>query len=307
MPRQLKLGGTEVIVKTLEIDGNRIEQLSLDEILRQGGSESDVPATLKNITSTNVTLTDEPDNSLLFSSNGRVTGTSSIIHDKTNRNTSFLGKINVIGNLNVDKQDGDTDVGVVVDNNHSNVGVTVGDNDILSLSYVNKTTKRPLDNSNLPVKIFGTLETTSNLNVGKTLRIDDINNVTTINGDVNMNRINFNENNLYLSGGSSISSQYNSGIITINLNNAIFGRTVVSGTPSSGDTLSGFIIQNQIVNSRVHGVLNIDQDNVTLSGTFSNVLNEKNSPPLTLTTGDKFFFTIENLNGHNFFSYKIFS
>lgn len=306
MPRQLKLGGTEVIVKTIEIDGNRLEQLSLDELLTQGGTESNVPATINNLTSKNLSLSDEPNNSMLFSNNGKVTGTPSIIHDQVSRNTSFFGKINVVGNLNVDKQEGDTDVGVVVDNNQSNVGITVNENDILSISYVNKSTKRPLNNRNLPVKIYGSLETTSNLKIGNTLNIDDINKTTSIVGDVNLNKLIFSENELYIST-TSIQSEYSSGIITIDLNNAMFGTTVVTGTLSPGDTINGFIIQNQNENSRVRGLLNIDHDNVTLSNTLSNVFTEKTMLPISLTNGDKIFFTIENLNAENFFSYKIFS
>lgn len=322
MPRLLKLGGTEVVVKTLEIDGNRIEQLTLDELLRQGGSESDVPAAINNLTSKNLSLPDEPNNSMLFSKGGRITGSPSIIHDQVSKNTSFFGKINVVGNLNVDKQEGDTDVGVVVDNTQSNVGITVNDNDILSISYVNKNTKKPLNNRNLPVKIYGSLETTSNLkigsnliaadttnerlNLGNTLNIDGVNRVTSIVGDVNLNKLNFSENELYITT-TSIQSEYSSNIITINVNNAMFGRTVVTGTLSPGDTINGFIIQNQPENSRVNGILNIDQDNITLSGTLSNVNTEKNAMSTSLTNGDKILFTIENFDGQNFFSFKLFS
>lgn len=322
MPRVLKLGGTEVVVKTLEIDGNRLEELTLDELLRQGGSESDVPAAINNLTSKNLSLPDEPNNSMLFSNGGRITGSPSIIHDQVSKNTSFFGKINVVGNLNVDKQEGDTDVGVVVDNTQSNVGITVNDNDILSISYVNKNTKKPLNNRNLPVKIYGSLETTSNLkigsnliaadttnerlNLGNTLNIDGVNKVTSIVGDVNLNKLNFSENELYITT-TSIQSEYSSNIITINVNNAMFGRTVVTGTLGPGDTINGFIIQNQPENSRVNGILNIDQDNITLSGTLSNVNTEKNAMSTSLTNGDKILFTIENFNGQNFFSFKLFS
>lgn len=340
MPRQLDLGTSEIVVRTIEVGGSKIENFSLDEILAEG-STSLRPVTMSNLTSANLTLTEEPSSGVLFSDSGRVTGTPNITHNKTTKLTGILGKLNITGKVNIKKEEGDSNVGVVVENNTSNVGVTLSDSDILSFSFVESETKAPQLEKELPVKIFGTLETTSNLKVaedllevnkpeqsikiggnffkvlksvkkvtvGDTLVVDDSNTSTTISGNTTTDRltvetINFNDSDLFV-GAVSVTSSYSSGTITVDCNNCLFGRTTVSGSTTNGDTINNFIIQNQRTNSRIHGILNVT-GTITLSNTTSNVINEKGSS-ITVTTGEKVFFVLENIDGNTYYTFKIFS
>jgi hypothetical protein len=335
MPRQLDLGTSEIVVRTIEVGGSKIENFSLDEILAEGSS-STRPVTMTNLTSTNLSLTDEPSSSLLFNEGGRVTGTPNITHNKTSKLTGILGKINLTGKLNIKKETGDSNVGVVIENNTSNVGVTLSDSDILSFSYVNAETKVPDTTKELPIKVHGTLETTSNLTVaedlivatkptntvklggnllkifktpqkvevGDTLIVDNSNTTTTVNGKLKVETINFNDSDLFV-GSVGVNSSYSGGTITLDCNDCLFGRTTVSGTTSNGDTINNFIIQNQRNNSRIHGILNVT-GTITLSNNTSNVINEKGSS-VTASTGEKVFFVLENIDGNTYFTFKIFS
>ena len=340
MPRQLDLGTSEIVVRTIEVGGSKIENFSLDEILAEG-SASTRPVTMTNLTSTNLSLTDEPSSGLLFNEGGRITGTPNITHNKTSKLTGILGKINLTGKLNIKKETGDSNVGVVIENNTSNVGVTLSDSDILSFSYVNAETKAPDTSKELPIKVHGTLETTSNLTVaedlivatkptntvklggnllkifktprkvevGDTLVVDDANTTTTITGNTTTDRltvetINFNDSDLFV-GSVGVNSSYSGGTITVDCNDCLFGRTTVSGATTDGDTLDNFIIQNQRNNSRIHGILNVT-GTVTLSNSTSNVINEKGTN-ITASTGEKVFFVLENIDGNTYFTFKIFS
>lgn len=340
MPRQLDLGTSEIVVRTIEVGGSKIENFSLDEILAEG-SASTRPVTMTNLTSTNLSLTDEPSNSLLFNEDGRVTGTPNITHNKTSKLTGILGKLNITGKINVKKEEGDSNVGVVIENNTSNVGINLSDSDILSFSFVESETKIPQIEKELPVKIFGTLETTSNLkvadnlmevnkseqsfkiggnvfkvlkgpkkvSVGDTLTVDDSNTTTTIAGKTTADKltvetINFNDSELFI-GSVGVTSSYSSGTITIDCNNCLFGRTTVTGTTADGDTINNFIIENQRTNSRIHGILNVT-GTITLSNSTSNVINEKQSD-VTSLDGEKVFFVLENIDGNTYYTFKIFS
>ena len=340
MPRQLDLGTSEIVVRTIEVGGSKIENFSLDEILAEGSS-SLRPVTMSNLTSANLTLSEEPSSSVLFSEDGRVTGTPNITHNKTSKLTGILGKLNITGKINVKKESGDSNVGLVVENDTSNVGVTLSDSDILSFSYVNAETKAPDTTKELPIKVHGTLETTSNLTVaedlivatkptntvkiggnllkilktpqrvevGNTLVVDEANTTTTITGNTTTDRltvetINFNDSELFV-GSVGVTSSYSGGTITIDCNNCLFGRTTVSGATTNGDTLDNFIIQNQRTNSRIHGILEVT-GTITLSNTTSNVINEKGTS-VSVTTGEKVFFVLENINGNTYYTFKIFS
>jgi len=340
MPRQLDLGSTEIVVRTIEVGGSKIQNFSLDEIVAEGSSTVR-PTTLTNLTSTNLSLTDEPSNGLLLSENGRVTGASNITHNKTSKLTNILGKVKIVGKLNVKKETEDSNVGLVLENNTSNVGLTLSDSDILTFSYVNADTKVTDTTKELPIKIHGTLETTSNLTVaedlivvtkstdtvklggnllkifktpkkvevGNTLIVDDANNSTIITGNTTTDRlsvetISFNESELFV-GSVGVSSSYSGGTITIDCNNCLFGRTTVSGTTTNGDIVDNFVIQNQRINSRIHGILETT-DTITISNTTSNVINEKRGS-VSVTTGEKVFFILENINGNTYYTFKTFS
>ena len=230
---------------------------------------------------------------------------------------------------------------MVLENNTSNVGLTLSDSDILTFSYVNADTKVTDTTKELPIKIHGTLETTSNLTVaedlivvtkstdtvklggnllkifktpkkvevGNTLIVDDANTSTIITGNTTTDRlsvetISFNESELFV-GSVGVSSSYSGGTITIDCNNCLFGRTTVGGTTTNGDIVDNFVIQNQRINSRIHGILETT-DTITISNTTSNVINEKRGS-VSVTTGEKVFFILENINGNTYYTFKTFS
>lgn len=100
-----------------------------------------------------------------------------------------------------------------------------------------------------------------------------------INGKISVNKINFTDNIIYISGKNAI-SEIEDNIITINVNDNKF--CIVSIDIDSG-SIEDFIIKNQPTNSIIHGIINIKSD------------------------GDKILFKIENYQSGNFFSYKLFS
>ena len=91
----------------------------------------------------------------------------------------------------------------------------------------------------------------------------------------------------------------------IDCNNCLFGRTTVSGATTNGDTFNNFIIQNQRTNSRIHGILEVT-GTIIISNVTSNVFNE-NGSSVSVTTGEKVFFVLENINGNTYYTFKIFS
>lgn len=235
MPRQLLWGTTDLLVKSIQADDTALDfsSITLDSVLQNGG-DSSAAARIANLESNNFTLLNDPNNTLLFINNGRVTGTSNIVYDSQNNNVILTSNLFRIG-------------------------------DIFSV-----------DKSN-----------------------------TTVRGNFNVDRINFTGLDTAFTSSQQITSSYNSGTITIDTNNSSFGRTVVTGGPSSAETINNFIFLNQKKNSRVSAYISIE-NNSTLSNNCSNVVNVK-KPDGDLLAGDKILFTIENIEGVNFFEYQIFS
>jgi hypothetical protein len=312
MPRQVDLGTTEIVVKTLEIGGTKVENLSLQEVTQEGNSTT-IPITL---TELNLPETDQ---NVLFSDSGTVRGTPNITHNKLSKLTNILGKINLT------KPSGSTKVGYVTQNETKSVGVVLDDSDILTISYVNPTTLE-VSEGDVSVEVRGTMNVSSDftvggnvlkvfknsqqVKVGNTLVVDDSNVSTHLSGNTTTERltveqINFNESELYVSP-STVSANYSGGTLTLDCNHASFGRCLAIGTIGNGETLGTYVFQNLKSSSRIHILLpqatgNFTISNTPIGGIFQKVSNQ------SMVNGDHALLEIENINGHNLISVKIFS
>lgn len=295
MPKKLEYGSSEVIVKTIEVGGTKVENLSLQEVTEEG-STTNIPITINDLT------LNEENTQVLFSDGKKVKGTPNITHNKTNKLTNILGK------LKLSKSPEDTKVGVVTENNTKSVGVVLDDNDILSISYVNSSTLETDSSVDLPLRIHGNTTITKKLNVGTTLSVDDNNESTVLTGNTTTNFLNvdqllFNNNNLYISP-KTVSASCSSGTLTVNCNFAPFGRCVASGTLTG--TLSTYTFNNMLQGSRMHVLLPEASTSYTLSSTITGGVFRKGED-LTVDIGDYVLLEIENINDTILISPILFS
>lgn len=191
MPRLLKLGGTDLIVRSLEID--------------------------------------EPKNSILFSDNsGRITGTPSIVHDKAKKNTSFFGKLKLKKPTEDTKvgfvtENNSKSVGVVLDDNDI-VSISYVDPSSLETDTSIDLPLRIHGNTSITKKL--TVGNTLNVDDQSETTFLTGNTVTNF---LNVDQLTFSNNNIYIAP-KSVSSSYSDGTLTINCNFAPFGRCLASGT-----------------------------------------------------------------------------